>query len=83
MPTPIFFNQLLISMNLYQNAKNRGFLSVLHRGIVDLKMLQPDWPIAFWNVSYKPDFSQIWDLSKNTANIKNFTIEQIQKKIKD
>ena len=29
------------------------------------------------------DFSQIWDLSKNTANIKNFTIEQIQKKIND
>ena len=41
-PTQILFNQLLISMNLYQ--------------------------YAFSLIFQEPDFSQIWDLSKNTAN---------------
>ena len=30
-PTPIFFNQLLFSMNLYQHAKNQAFSSFCFR----------------------------------------------------
>ena len=36
MPIPIFFNQLLISMNLYQHAKTLTFSSFCSRNIVDL-----------------------------------------------
>ena len=38
MPIPIFFNQLLISMNLYQHAKTLTFSSFCSRDIVDLKI---------------------------------------------
>ena len=50
-PTPIFFNQLLISMNLYEHAKNQPVSSYCSREIVDLKILQYDWPRAFWSIS--------------------------------
>ena len=39
MPMPIFFNQLLISMNLHQYPKNQVFSSVCSRDIVNLKIL--------------------------------------------
>ena len=39
MPTTMFFNQLLISMNLYQYTKNQGFLSFCSGDTVDLKIL--------------------------------------------
>ena len=29
-------------------------------------MLQSDWLRAFWPMSQEPDFSQVWDLCKNT-----------------
>ena len=38
-PTPIFFNQLLFSMNLHQHAKNQTFSSFCSRNIVDLRIL--------------------------------------------
>ena len=60
MPTPIFSNHLLTSMNLYQHAKNQFFSSFFSRDIVDLKILQSDWPRAFWLISQKPEFFQIW-----------------------
>ena len=72
MPNPIFFNQLLISMNLYRHAKNQVFSSLCSRDIDDLKFLYCDWLSAFWPISPKPDFSQIWYLCKNTVNNINF-----------
>ena len=71
-PTPIFFNQLLISMNLYENAKHQAFSLFCSRDIVDLKILQSGWLRAFWPISQEPDFSQVQDLCKNTAIIKTF-----------
>ena len=61
MPNPIFFNELLISMNLYQHTKNQAFSSFFSGDIVNLKILQSDWPRAFWLKSQEPDFSQVWD----------------------
>ena len=70
--TQIFFNQLLISMNLHhgciQHAKDQAFSSFCSRDLVNLKILQSDWPRAFWAIPHKPDFSKVWDLCKNTAN---------------
>ena len=40
--------------------------------IVDLKIVQSDWPRAFWPISQEADFSQVWDLCKNTTNKMNF-----------
>ena len=72
MSIPIFFNQLLISMNLYQRAKNQAFPSFCSRYIVDLEILQSDWPSAFWPISKEPDFSQICDFCKNKSDNINF-----------
>ena len=33
--------------------------------MVNLKILQSDWPRAFWPIFQKLDFSQIWDLLGN------------------
>ena len=54
-------------MNLFQHAKNRTFSSFCSRDTVNLKILQSDWLIAFWPISQEPNFSQVWDLCKNTA----------------
>ena len=67
MPIPIFFNQLLISMNLYQ--QNQAFSSLCSWDIADLKILQSDSPRAFWPISREPDFSLAWDFSKNIAQL--------------
>ena len=71
-PTPLFFNQLPFSMNMYQHAKNQVFSSFFSRDIVNLKILQCDWLRTFWFISQEPDFSQVWNLCKNTANIIKF-----------
>ena len=69
-------------MNLHQYAKNQTFSSFCSGDIVSLKILQSDWSTAFWPISQEPHFFQVWDLYKNTANIiKNFFIDQIQKKL--
>ena len=81
-PTPIFFSQLLISMNLYEHAKNQTFSLICSRDIVDLKILQSDWSRAFWPISQEQDFSQAWDLCKNTANITKFLYRPNYEKIK-
>ena len=62
MPTPVFFYQVLISINFNQYAKNQALSSFCSRDLVDLKILQSDWPKAFWSISQQPDFSQIYDL---------------------
>ena len=63
MPPSIFFDSLLISMDLYHNAKKQSFLSFCSRDIVNLKILQSDWLTAFWPKSQEPDFSWV---SKNS-----------------
>ena len=67
MPAPIFFNQLVISMNLYQHAKSQFFSSFYFRDLFDLKVLQSDWPRVFWAISQEPELFQIWDLSKHAV----------------
>ena len=75
------YNQLLISANLYQHAKNKAVSSICSGNIVDLKILQLDWLSEFWPVFHEPDFSQMWHLRRNIATIiKTFIIKQIQKK---
>ena len=59
-------------MNLHQYAKNQAFSSFCSRDTVNLKTLQSDWSRAFWLISQEPEFSQVWDLHKNTANIIKF-----------
>ena len=44
MPTQLFFNQLLISMNLHQLAQIHNFLSFCSGNTIDLNILQPHWP---------------------------------------
>ena len=61
MPTQIFFNKLLISINLYQRAKNQAFSSLCSGDVVNLKILQSGWSRAFWPISQEPDFYQVWD----------------------
>ena len=81
MPTPIFFNQFLISMNFYQQGKNQPLSSFYSRNIFDLKILQSDWLRAFWAIYQELEFSQIWDLSKHRVININFIIDQIEKKL--
>ena len=46
-PIPIFFHQLLISMNLFHHANSQAFSSFHSRHIIYLRILQSDWPRAF------------------------------------
>ena len=82
-PTSIFFHQLLISMNLHQYPKNQDFSSFCSRDIANLKISQSDWLRAFWPMSQEPDFSQVWDLCKNTENITKFLYRPNWEKIND
>ena len=62
--------------------KNQVF-SFYFRDMVDLKIQQPDWPRAFWPISLEPDFSQVWDFCKKTANNINFLYKPHSDKIND
>ena len=68
-------------MNLQQHAKNQAFSSFCSSDKVNLKILQSDCLRAFWPRSQEPNFSQVWDLSQNTANNINFFLDQIQIKV--
>ena len=57
------------------------FSSLSSRATVNLKILQADWPRAFWPITQEPDFSQVWDVCKNTAVNINFIVDQIHKKL--
>ena len=70
-------------MYLHQYAKNQTFLSICSRDIVNLKILQPDWLRAFWPISQELDFSQVWALYKNTANIIKFLYRPNSQNIND
>ena len=61
-------------MNLYQHAKNEAVSSICSGEMADLKMLQSDQLRAFWPISQKQDFPQIYDLCRNTAN--NINLEK-------
>ena len=56
-------------MNLHQYAKNQTLSSFCNRNIVNLHILQSNWSRSFWPISQEPDFCEVWDLCKNTANI--------------
>ena len=47
-------------------------ISLFSSDIFNLKILQSDWPRAFWPISQKSNFFQIWNLNRNTANNINF-----------
>ena len=67
-PTPIFSNQLLISMKLYQYAKKQAFSSFCSKDIVDLKnpaIWLTDSILAhisgtrfFPNIGFQPEYSK-------------------------
>ena len=46
---------------MYQHAKNQAFSPLCSGDEVNLKILQLDWPRAFWPISQEPDFSQVLD----------------------
>ena len=50
MHTWTLFNQLFIFMSFHQHAKNWTISSFCYKDIVDLKILQSDWPGALWTV---------------------------------
>ena len=66
-PIPIFFDQLLISMNFFQHVKNQAFSSFRSRDIIYLKILQSHWPKTFWQDSKRSQY-----FSKHTAININF-----------
>ena len=70
-------------MNLYQHAINQTISLFCYTDIFDLKILQPDWPRAFWPTSQEPDFSQITHLCGNIANDINFHYRPNSGRIKD
>ena len=62
--------------------KRKQFPSLCSRAIADLKSLHSPWPRAFWSIFQETDFSQKWDLYKNTANI-SFCYRPNSEKIND
>ena len=57
--------------------------SFCFRDMIDLKILQSYWARAFWPMSQKPDFPQVWDLCKNTVNNIRFLYGPNSEKIND
>ena len=53
---------------MYQHIKNQTTSLFHSRDIVDLKVLESNWPRPFWPKSQETDFSQTWNLRKNTKN---------------
>ena len=64
--TPIFDNAFTNIFELTYNVhefvptckKWSSFIIFLFGNTVDLKILQSDWPKAFWSISKEPDFSK-------------------------
>ena len=70
-------------MDPHQHAKNQAFSSFCSRDIVNLKILQFNWPGTFWPIPQEPDFSQVWDFCMNIANNTNFNCRPNSEKIND
>ena len=51
--------------------KKQDLSSFYSGDIVNLKILQSDWPKSFWSIFQELDFTQVRDWFKNTANNKN------------
>ena len=60
MPNQYIFDQLLIFVNLDQHAKTEAASSIGSGEIADLKILHSDWLRAFWSISQKEEFFQIF-----------------------
>ena len=68
-------------MNLHQNAKNQAFLSFCSKDKVNLKILQSDWPRAFWPISQEPGFSKHGIIARIQQILETFFTDQIQNKL--
>ena len=68
MPIQKCSDQLLIYANLYQHAQNQANSLICSGDMVNLKILPSDWLRKFWPISQEPEFSQMSDLCRNTAN---------------
>ena len=69
--TQNIFHQLLIYINLYQNAKIKLFIDLFLR-YGWLKNPAVWLAETFWPISQEKKFPQIWDLCSNTASNINF-----------
>ena len=58
MPTKKTFDQFLIFVNLYQQARIQNILSIFSGDIINLKIPRSHWLRAFWPTSQEQDFSQ-------------------------
>ena len=63
------------------HAKNQTFSSHCSRDIVELKILQSNWPTAFWPLSQEPDFHP--NMGFTQANKINFHYRPNSEKIND
>ena len=63
--------------------KNEAISSFCYGDMFDFKILQSDWPKAFWPISLEPNFSKILDLCWNIAYNINFHYRPNLGKIKD
>ena len=73
MPYQKNFYQLSIFANLYQHAKNGAVSSICSGEIVDLKIFQSSWLIAFWPIyTSGTEFPPKWVLCRNAPNSTNF-----------
>ena len=58
MTIPKCHTQLLPFMDVYLHAKNQSDISTPSRDINNQRILQSDWPRAFWPKTRQPEFSQ-------------------------
>ena len=77
------FDQLLIYVNLHQEAKNQAISFICFGDMVDLKILQFDWLRTFWPISQEQKFFQILDLGRNTTKNISFHYRTNSIKMKD
>ena len=55
--------------------KIRHFIiSIFYYFMFDLKVLQSNWPRLFQHISQEINFSQVWNLCRNTENKINFMV---------
>ena len=66
-------------------AKTSLFHTANFSPVIDWKIPQSDWPRAFWAISQKSEFFQIWKLFKHKriTVIQTFIIDHTVKKIKN
>ena len=53
---PKIFDQLLIYVNLYQNAKHQAISLICSEDMADQKIMQYDWPRTSWPMSQEQTF---------------------------